>query len=69
MRLRDHLAKVFTANKKTPENVYQSPRAMAKLLKEAERVKKILSANAETVAQVPVKPWPTGTSAGRRALV
>ncbi|XP_043238713.1 hypoxia up-regulated protein 1-like [Amphibalanus amphitrite] len=52
MRLRDHLAKVFTKNKRTKEDIYSSPRALAKLLKEAERVKKILSANAETVAQV-----------------
>ncbi|XP_037084607.1 hypoxia up-regulated protein 1-like isoform X2 [Pollicipes pollicipes] len=52
MRLQQHLAKVFTNTKKTKEDVYASPRAMAKLLKEAERVKKILSANAETTAQV-----------------
>ena len=39
MRLQKHLAKVFTQNKKTKEDVYASPRAMAKLLKESERVK------------------------------
>ena len=52
MRLQKHLAKLFTQTKRTKEDVYASPRAMAKLLKEAERVKKILSANAETTAQV-----------------
>jgi len=51
-RLQQHLAKAFTEKKKTKEDIYASPRAMAKLLKEAERVKKILSANAETTAQV-----------------
>lgn len=52
LRLRAHLAKLFNEQKKTSSNVLDSPRAMAKLLKEAERVKKILSANIETYAQV-----------------
>jgi len=52
LRLRDHLAKVFNGQKKTSKDVKESPRAMAKLHKEAERVKKILSANIETFAQV-----------------
>lgn len=52
LRLRDHLAKLFNEQKKTKNNVLENPRAMAKLNKEAERVKKILSANMETFAQV-----------------
>ena len=52
LRLRDHLAKLFNEQKKTKNNVLENPRAMAKLNKEAERVKKILSANSETFAQV-----------------
>ena len=52
MRLRDHLAKHFTEKKKTKSDVYQNKRSMAKLLKEAERVKKVLSANTEHTAQV-----------------
>ena len=38
--------------KKAEGSVYDSPRAMAKLLKEAERVKKVLSANTDHYAQV-----------------
>ena len=52
LRLRDHLAKHFNEKKKTKTDVYANQRAMAKLLKEAERVKRILSANTETNAQV-----------------
>lgn len=52
LRLRSHLAKLFNEQKKTSKNVFEHNRAMAKLLKEAERVKKILSANTETFAQV-----------------
>ena len=52
LRLRDHLAKHFNEKKKTKSDVYANQRAMAKLLKEAERVKRILSANTETNAQV-----------------
>lgn len=52
IRLRDHLAELFTKQKKTPNSVYDSPRAMAKLLKEAKRVKKVLSANADHYSQV-----------------
>ncbi|KAL8594265.1 hypothetical protein ACOMHN_044209 [Nucella lapillus] len=52
LRLRDHLAKVFDSQKSRPASVQDNPRAMAKLLKEAERVKKVLSANLEHRAQV-----------------
>ncbi|KAJ8347612.1 hypothetical protein SKAU_G00262010 [Synaphobranchus kaupii] len=52
LRLRDHLAKIFNTQKKTKKDVRESARAMAKLLKEAQRVKTVLSANAEHTAQV-----------------
>lgn len=52
LRLRDHLAKVFNSQKKRPTKLEDNPRAMAKLLKEAERVKKVLSANSDHKAQV-----------------
>ncbi|KJE95164.1 hypoxia up-regulated protein [Capsaspora owczarzaki ATCC 30864] len=52
--LRDHLAKGFTTQyaKKISRPVTANPRAMAKLLKEANRVKEVLSANIDTVAQI-----------------
>ena len=43
---------MLQAQKKTEGSVYDSPRAMAKLLKEAQRVKQVLSANSEHFAQV-----------------
>ncbi|XP_065201452.1 hypoxia up-regulated protein 1 [Planococcus citri] len=52
LRLRDFLAKKFNELKKTNKNVFEHPRAMAKLFKEAGRLKIILSANAEYYAQV-----------------
>lgn len=52
LRLRDHLAKIFNEQKKSKKDVTENPRAMAKLLKEAQRLKTVLSANAEHVAQV-----------------
>lgn len=52
MRLRDHMAKYFNEHKKTKADLYSNRRAMAKLLKEAKRVKKVLSANVEHSAQV-----------------
>ncbi|XP_021370536.1 hypoxia up-regulated protein 1-like [Mizuhopecten yessoensis] len=52
LRMQDHLAKAFTKTKKTKSDVYQNARAMAKLFKEAERVKKVLSANNDHFAQV-----------------
>lgn len=51
-RLRDHLVQLFKKTIKTQEDISKNPRAMMKLLKEAARVKKILSANTETFAQV-----------------
>ncbi|XP_007441553.1 hypoxia up-regulated protein 1 [Python bivittatus] len=51
LRLRDHLAKLF--NEQHPlKDVRRNLRAMAKLLKEANRVKTVLSANLDHVAQV-----------------
>ncbi|XP_063910653.1 hypoxia up-regulated protein 1 [Zophobas morio] len=52
LRLRDHLAEQFNKVKKTKTNVFDNPRAMAKLFKEAGRVKNVLSANAEHYAQI-----------------
>lgn len=57
LRLRDHLAKVFNAQKKTKIDVTTNTRAMAKLLKEANRVKHVLSANNEHYAQVTASLW------------
>merc|ERR1719410_2504472 len=51
-RLREFLADEFNALKKTKTDVRSVPRAMGKLLKEAERVKLVLSANTETYAQI-----------------
>ena len=51
-RMRDHLVKLFKEKHKTQGDVTQSPRAMAKFLKEAARVKQVLSANTEIFAQV-----------------
>uniref|UniRef100_A0A0B7AHG5 Hypoxia up-regulated protein 1 n=1 Tax=Arion vulgaris TaxID=1028688 RepID=A0A0B7AHG5_9EUPU len=52
LRLRAHLAKTFNGQKKTTLKVEENYRAMAKLLKEAERVKKVLSANVDHHAQI-----------------
>jgi hypoxia up-regulated 1 len=52
LRLRDYLANAFNDMKKTTQNVYDSPRALAKLLKEAGRVKNVLSANNDHFAQI-----------------
>eukprot|EP00058_Branchiostoma_floridae_P024583 XP_002610073.1 hypothetical protein BRAFLDRAFT_125669 [Branchiostoma floridae] len=52
LRLRDHLADVFSKEKKASVDIRKSPRAMAKLLKEAKRVKKVLSANSDHQAQI-----------------
>ncbi|XP_048471275.1 hypoxia up-regulated protein 1 [Rhincodon typus] len=52
LRLQDHLADLFNAQKKTPKDVRQHPRAMAKLWKEANRVKTVLSANIDHMAQI-----------------
>ena len=52
LRLRDHLAKLFNDQKKTTSDVTQNQRAMAKLYKEAGRLKQVLSANTDHYAQV-----------------
>lgn len=53
LRLRDHLVKLFAEqSKKTVDEISKNKRAMAKLLKEAGRLKKVLSANNEHKAQV-----------------
>ncbi|XP_076817134.1 hypoxia up-regulated protein 1-like isoform X1 [Clavelina lepadiformis] len=52
LRLRDLLVKLFNENKKTSKDVTENPRAMAKLLKEARRLKKVLSANVDHFAQI-----------------
>jgi len=51
-RMREYLADQFDALKKSSKKVRDVPRAMGKLLKEAERVKLILSANTECYAQI-----------------
>ena len=51
-RLREYLADEFDKLKKGSTSVRNVPRAMGKLLKEAERVKLVLSANTECRAQV-----------------
>ncbi|XP_041656887.1 hypoxia up-regulated protein 1 [Cheilinus undulatus] len=52
LRLRDHLAKLFNEQKKSKKDVRENHRAMAKLLKEAQRLKTVLSANIDFMAQV-----------------
>ncbi|KAK2828923.1 hypothetical protein Q5P01_019957 [Channa striata] len=52
LRLRDHLAKLFNQQKKSKNDVRENHRAMAKLLKEAQRLKTVLSANIDFMAQV-----------------
>lgn len=52
LRLRDHLAKLFNGQKKSKKDVKENHRAMAKLLKEAQRLKTVLSANVDFMAQV-----------------
>ncbi|KAK7120610.1 hypothetical protein R3I94_020560 [Phoxinus phoxinus] len=52
LRLRDHLAKLFNEQKKSNKDVRENLRAMAKLLKEAQRLKTVLSANADHTAQI-----------------
>lgn len=52
LRLRDYLAQEFNALKKTKTDVTTSPRALAKLFKEAGRLKNVLSANTEFFAQI-----------------
>lgn len=52
VRLRNHLGKAFNDMKKTPTDIFTNHRAMAKLFKEAGRVKNVLSANTDHFAQV-----------------
>ncbi|CAG8529838.1 6183_t:CDS:10 [Diversispora eburnea] len=54
VRLQRYLAKQFdkTFSDKLKESIFKSPRAMTRLLKEANRIKQILSANTETIASV-----------------
>ncbi|XP_075158585.1 hypoxia up-regulated Grp170 co-chaperone protein [Haematobia irritans] len=52
LRLRDYLAAEFNAMKKTKTDVTKSPRALAKLFKEAGRLKNVLSANNDHYAQI-----------------
>lgn len=52
LKLRNYLATQFDAMKKTSNSVFKNPRAMAKLFKEAGRVKIVLSANADHYAQI-----------------
>nr|XP_016939206.1 hypoxia up-regulated protein 1 [Drosophila suzukii]XP_016939207.1 hypoxia up-regulated protein 1 [Drosophila suzukii]XP_036676745.1 hypoxia up-regulated protein 1 [Drosophila suzukii] len=52
LRLRDYLAQEFNALKKTKTDVTKHPKALAKLFKEAGRLKNVLSANTEFFAQI-----------------
>jgi hypoxia up-regulated 1 len=51
-RLRDHLLKEFIAQGKAKGDIRSSPRSMAKLLKEARRLKMVLSANTAHRSQI-----------------
>ncbi len=50
MRLAQHMAKQFKAT--TKKDVFTNPKALIKLYKEADRVKSVLSANADHMAQI-----------------
>ncbi|XP_032328359.1 hypoxia up-regulated protein 1 isoform X2 [Camelus ferus] len=54
LRLREHLAGLFNEQRKGQgtKDVRENPRAMAKLLREANRLKTVLSANADHMAQI-----------------
>ena len=52
LRLRDHLAKLFEEQSKTNKAVFKNNRALSKLLKEAGKVKNVLSANNEITVRV-----------------
>ncbi|XP_058062908.1 hypoxia up-regulated protein 1 [Anopheles bellator] len=52
VRLRDFLGREFNKAGKTKTDVFTNPRAMAKLFKEAGRLKNVLSANTEHYAQI-----------------
>lgn len=50
--IRAYLVQEFKAKHKTKTDIEQNPRAMAKLWKEADRVKQVLSANTDHSAQI-----------------
>ena len=52
LRLQDFLAKKFNEMKKTKNDVFESPRAMGKLMKAAGKAKYVLSANNDHIVQV-----------------
>ena len=52
IRLQNYLAKQFDEQKKATGSAFDSNRAMAKLFKEAGRVKNVLSANVDHYAQI-----------------
>ncbi|RHZ78735.1 hypothetical protein Glove_156g20 [Diversispora epigaea] len=54
VRLQRYLANQFdkTFSDRLKESIFESPRAMTRLLKEANRIKQILSANTETIASI-----------------
>lgn len=52
IRLRDHLVQAFKKLHKTKKDITENPRSMAKMLKEAKRVRQVLSANNEHLAQI-----------------
>ncbi|VDD87993.1 unnamed protein product [Enterobius vermicularis] len=52
LRLRNHLVKEFQKQKQVSQDITKNPRAMAKMFKEAERVKQVLSANVDHIAQI-----------------
>lgn len=54
LRLREHLAGLFNEQRKgqSAKDVRENPRAMAKLLREANRLKTVLSANVDHMAQI-----------------
>ncbi|XP_002162294.2 hypoxia up-regulated protein 1 isoform X1 [Hydra vulgaris] len=51
-RLRDFLVKAFKEQHKLKKDITESPRSMIKLLNEAKRVRQVLSANVDHMAQV-----------------
>ena len=70
LRLRDFLAKAFNDMKKTSTDIFTNHRAMAKLFKEAGRLKQVLSANTDHYAQVgPVFDFPFVLLRGTRFLL
>lgn len=53
LRLRDHLVKAFCKETKTdPERIYKRGRSFTKVLKEAGRVKRVLSANSDFLVRI-----------------